>query len=64
MRVLKDFFQLLKRERIELKTYVSRNEARHDIFDYIEKMLQQNVIVPSPLLDKSPSCAETIESSR
>lgn len=30
------FFQLLKRERIKRKIYLSREEARHDIFDYIE----------------------------
>ena len=30
------FFQLLKRERVKRKVYVSREEARTDIFDYIE----------------------------
>ena len=30
------FFQLLKRERIKKKTYVTRDEARSDVFDYIE----------------------------
>jgi len=29
-------FQLLKRERIRRKTYATRDEARSDIFDYIE----------------------------
>ena len=28
--------QLLKRERIRRKTYLDRDEARRDIFDYIE----------------------------
>lgn len=30
------FFQLLKRERINKKIYGTREEARSDIFDYIE----------------------------
>lgn len=32
----KSFFQLLKRERIKKKIYGTKNEARSDIFDYIE----------------------------
>ena len=34
--VVERFFQLLKRERIRRKTYGTREEARRDIFDYIE----------------------------
>ena len=34
--VAESFFQLLKRERIRRKTYVDREEARQDVFDYIE----------------------------
>jgi putative transposase len=34
--VAESFFQLLKRERIRQKTYLSREEARQDIFNYIE----------------------------
>jgi len=34
--VAESFFQLLKRERIKRKTYKDREEARRDIFDYIE----------------------------
>lgn len=34
--VAESFFQLLKRERIRRRTYSSRDEARQDIFDYIE----------------------------
>jgi putative transposase len=34
--VAESFFQLLKRERVKRKTYTTRNEARADIFDYIE----------------------------
>jgi putative transposase len=34
--VAESFFQLLKRERIRRKTYADREEARRDIFDYIE----------------------------
>ncbi|EIO75554.1 integrase core domain protein [Escherichia coli TW09109] len=34
--VADSFFQLLKRERIKKKFYGTREEARSDIFDYIE----------------------------
>lgn len=34
--VAESFFQLLKRERIRRKTYSTREEARADVFDYIE----------------------------
>ncbi len=34
--VAESFFQLLKRERIRRKTYSTREEARSDVFDYIE----------------------------
>ena len=34
--VVESFFNLLKRERIRRKIYKSREEARQDIFDYIE----------------------------
>ena len=34
--VAESFFQLLKRERVKRKTYPTREEARSDIFDYIE----------------------------
>jgi len=34
--VAESFFQLLKRERIKRKTYSTREEARIDVFDYIE----------------------------
>ena len=34
--VAESFFQLLKRERIRRKIYTTRNEARSDVFDYIE----------------------------
>jgi putative transposase len=34
--VAESFFQLLKRERIRRKTYLDREEARRDIFNYIE----------------------------
>ncbi len=30
------FFQLLKMERIRRKTYGTRDEAKQDVFDYIE----------------------------
>ncbi len=34
--VAESFFQLLKRERIKRRTYKSRDDARQDVFDYIE----------------------------
>jgi len=34
--VAESFFQLLKRERIKRQTYSTRNQARADVFDYIE----------------------------
>jgi putative transposase len=34
--VAESFFQLLKRERIRRKTYATREQARQDVFDYIE----------------------------
>lgn len=34
--VAESFFQLLKRERIKRRIYASREEARQDVFDYIE----------------------------
>lgn len=34
--VAESFFNLLKRERIQRRTYKTREEARQDVFDYIE----------------------------
>ncbi|HHQ4556166.1 TPA: IS3 family transposase, partial [Aeromonas veronii] len=34
--VAESFFQLLKRERIKRRIYPTRDEARSDVFDYIE----------------------------
>lgn len=34
--IAESFFQLLKRERVRRRTYATRDEARQDIFDYIE----------------------------
>ena len=34
--VAKSFFNLLKRKRIRHRTYRTREEARQDVFDYIE----------------------------
>jgi transposase InsO family protein len=34
--VAESFFQLLKRERIRRKVYLTRDEAREDVFDYVE----------------------------
>ena len=41
--VAESFFQLLKRERIRRKTYATREQARADVFDYIEFSITQNV---------------------
>lgn len=34
--VAESFFQLLKRERVRRKIYLTREQARSDVFDYIE----------------------------
>lgn len=34
--VAESFFQLLKRERVRRRTYLTREQARSDVFDYIE----------------------------
>jgi putative transposase len=34
--VAESFFQLLKRERIRRRTYISRKAARQPVFEYIE----------------------------
>lgn len=34
--VAKSLFQLLKRERIRRKVYLTRDEAREDVFDFME----------------------------
>ena len=34
--VAESFFQLLKRERNRRRTYSTRDDARHDVFEYIE----------------------------
>lgn len=34
--VAESFFQQLKRKRIRRRTYLTRNAARQDVFDYIE----------------------------
>ncbi len=36
--VAESFFQLLKRERIKRKIYSTREDARSDVFDYIEML--------------------------
>ena len=34
--VVESFFQLLKRERNKRRTYLNREQARQDVFDYTE----------------------------
>jgi transposase InsO family protein len=40
--VAESFFQILKRERICRKTYLDREEARRDVFNYIEMFYNPN----------------------
>lgn len=40
--VAESFFQLLKRERIKRRIYSSRDEARKDVFNYIELFYNRN----------------------
>jgi putative transposase len=52
--VAESFFQLLKRERIRRRTYLTREAARQDVFDYIEmfynpKRKQTNNVMLSPV---------------
>jgi putative transposase len=35
------FFGVLKRERVNRKYYMTRSEARSDVFDYIERFYSQ-----------------------
>ena len=51
--VAESFFQLLKRERIRRRTYPTRDDARRDVFEYIEmfynpKPKHTNNGMPSP----------------
>ncbi|MFT6426309.1 MAG: putative transposase [Celeribacter sp.] len=40
--VAESFFQLLKRERVRRPTYLTRDAARPDVFDYIEMFYNPN----------------------
>src|SRR6476659_5012735 len=44
---MESFFSSLKTERIERKTYRTRNEARADVFDYIERLYNRASEHPS-----------------
>ncbi len=39
---VESFSQLLKRERIRWRTYLTRDDARQDVFDYIEIFYSPN----------------------
>ena len=41
--VAESFFSSLKRERIRRRTYKTRDEARQDVFDYIEMFVRKQV---------------------
>lgn len=43
------FFRLLKRERIKQKTYTTQQDARGDVFDYIECFTARSVIMVSTI---------------
>lgn len=52
--VAESFFNLLKRERIRRRTYQTREDARQDVFDYIEifynpKRKHANNVMLSPV---------------
>lgn len=40
--VAESFFQLLKRERFRRRTYITREAARQDVFEYIEMFYNLN----------------------
>lgn len=42
---MESFFSNLKAERTGRKTYRSRDEARADVFDYIESFIIRNVVI-------------------
>ena len=42
---MESFFSSLKTERIERKTYRTRNEARADVFDYIERFYNATRVI-------------------
>lgn len=44
--VAERFFKLLKRERIRPRIYATRDEARQDIFDYIEMFYKSEASAP------------------
>jgi putative transposase len=51
--VAKSFFSSLKRERVRRRTYKTREEARQDVFDYIEmfyntvrKQVRKGMLLP------------------
>jgi putative transposase len=39
--VAESFFQLLKRERIRKRIYITKSDARSDVFDYIDLLPPQ-----------------------
>ena len=49
---MESFFSSLKTERAERRIYRSRNEARADVFDYIERF-----ITPSGVIRQSDASA-------
>jgi putative transposase len=56
---MESFFSSLKTERTERKTYRTRNEARADVFDYID-----GSITPSGVIRRSDTSALLSSSAR
>ena len=43
--VVESFFGLLKRERVNRTRYLTRDEAKADMFDYIERFYNRNAVM-------------------
>lgn len=58
---MESFFSSLKKERVRGKTYLTRDEARADIFDYVESFYNR-LRRPLKLGLMSPADFEELES--
>ena len=69
--VAESFFNLLKRERIRRRTYKTREEARQDVFDYIEmfynpvrKHVRNGMLSPVEFERQQALMAQGVQKSR
>lgn len=69
--VVESFFSSLKRERIRRRTYKTREEARQDVFDYIEmfynpvrKQVRNGMLSPAQFERQPILKAEGVQKSR